>query len=43
MEESKHHSQSDKLWFQKSNYMAQFLSEESKDIVKMLIEKNKQK
>ena len=39
-QESKPLSQSDKLWFQKSNYMSQFLSKKSKQIINKLNKKN---
>jgi len=40
--QSKQNSRSDnELWFQKSNYMYQYLSEESKRIVENILNKSK--
>jgi len=43
MKESKHHSQSDELWFQKNNYPGEWLSEKSKKIVEQIKNKNMKK
>ena len=43
MEESKHHLQSDELWFQKNNYPGEWLSEKSKKIVEQIKNKNMKK
>jgi len=43
MEKSKHHSQSNELWFQKSNYAAEWLSKESKKIIEQIKNKDMKK
>ena len=39
-DQSKPHSQSDDLWFQKSNYPANWLSEKSNEIINKIKQKN---
>ena len=39
-DQSKHHSQLDDLWFQKSNYPANWLSEKSNEIINKIKQKN---
>lgn len=43
MEESKHHLQSDELWFIKNNYPGKWLSEKSKKIIEQIKNKNMKK
>jgi len=43
MKESKHPSQSNEFWFQKSNYAAEWLSKESKKIIEQIKNKNMKK
>ena len=43
MEKSKHHSQSNEFWFQKSNYAAEWLSKESKKIIEQIKNKDMKK
>jgi len=43
MEESKHHSQSDELWFIKTNYASEWLSEKSKKIIEQIKNKHMKK
>lgn len=43
MEKSKHHSQSNELWFQKTNYAAEWLSKESKKIIEQIKNKDMKK
>jgi len=43
MKKSKHHSQSDELWFIKNNYPGKWLSKESKKIIEQIKNKNMKK